>query len=191
MKIIRIIKLNKILNLKFIKNKVYKKNNLILLKLRFKKILNIFFKFHLLNKKIFFLGVDNKFNDFILKLIKNTKHSFILDSMLFKGILTNPNMTFKHLVLSKSLVKSIKFLFNSQLKINLIVILNHKLSNLNELSNLKVPIISLTDDFNRFYDYKVNFSDKISTIFFLNILKKKWTVLKHKIKKSSFGIKKN
>lgn len=190
MKIIKIIKLNKILNLKFIKNKVYKKSNLIFLKLRFKKILNIFFKFHLLNKKIFFLGVDNKFNDFVLKLIKNTKHSFILDSMLFKGILTNPNMTFKHLVLSRSLVKSIKFLFNLQLKINLIVTLNHKLPNINELSNLKVPIISLTG-FSRFYDYKVNFSDKISTIFFLNILKKKWTVLKHKIKKSNFGIKKN
>nr|AVR57508.1 ribosomal protein S2 [Entomoneis sp.] len=146
---------NKVLSLKLIKYKIYKpkfQNELNDTKLKLKMNLKIIFKYFLANKKILFVGIENKFNSFIYKLIKSTSHSYIPNSLWFKGVLTNSKIVFKYLVLSKNLNKFIKFLFNLKSKTNLILMFGEKPSNLNEFLGLKTPIISFFH-FNKLYDY--------------------------------------
>ena len=49
------------------------------------KICNTNYQYHLLNKKILFLGMPANFKKFL----KNTKHKLIPESLLFNGILSN------------------------------------------------------------------------------------------------------
>jgi hypothetical protein len=184
MKLIKILKINKFLNIKLIKNKIYgkKQDKFNQMKLELKKNIKIIFKFFLINKKILFLGIYNKLNNFILNLIKNTKHSYLTNGIWFKGITTNSYVIFKYLVLLKNLSIYMKFLFNLN-KINLIVIFEPN-NNVFELLNFRVPILSFANLNNYFYNYKLNFFFKDSNIsffyFFLSVIKLRVQILQNK-----------
>ena len=163
MKLIKTFKTNLFINVKFIKNKIFNKIKqhkiFSQIKIELKKNLKTLFKFFLFNKKILFLGINNKFNNLILNLIKNTKHFIINDNVWFKGFLTNFNT-------------NKKFLFNCH-QIHLILFLNENRQNLSELCALKTGIISFSGGDYLFFDYKFNFYYKSLFIFylFLNFLK--------------------
>jgi ribosomal protein S2 len=189
MKIIKSIKSNKVFNIKLIKNKMYQpqiNTNFNEIKLKLKKILKVVFKFFLSNKKVLFLGVNSTLNNFVLKLIKNTRHTYVPNNVLFKGILTNTNLVLKSLVLYKGLGEFTKPLFNLKLKPDLIILTHDQQYNDHELLSLKVPTISFLD-FSKFYDYKTGLPNNKSNLyllyFFINILKKRSHMLK--IKKTS------
>jgi ribosomal protein S2 len=186
MKIIKSTKSNKVFNLKLIKNKVYQSKintNFNAIKLKLKKILKIIFKFFLANKRILFLGVNHTLNSSILKLIKNTRHAYVPNNVLFKGVLTNTNLVLKSLVLYKGLGKFTKPLFNLKLKPDLIVLMQNQPQSDQELLSLKVPTISFFN-FNKFYDYKTGLPNNKSNLyllyFFINIVKKRSEMLKVK-----------
>lgn len=177
---------SKVLNLKLLKNKVYKIkniNNYNETHLRLKKKFKIIFKFYILNKKMLLLGVNKKYNNFIFNLIKNTKNSYIPDTMWFQGILTNSNIIFKYLVLSKNISKLVRFLFNLKTKINLILVLNDQQKKFNEIFNLKIPILGFINS-NKYYDYKTNLLN-INIYFFLKVLKKRLNIFKNNFNKSA------
>lgn len=159
MKIIKFFKYNKILDLKFIKNKIYenKQNKLNQIKLQLKKNFKILFKFYLFNKKILFLGTENKLNSFFFNFIKNNKHFFLPQNIWFRGILTNSGLLFKYLLVSQSLNLFLKFLLNLN-KTNLAVIFNTKKQN--ELLSLKIPTLTFNNFNNSFCDYKLNYFSK-------------------------------
>lgn len=184
MKLIKNFKTNLLINVKLIKTKFFKINHYRFfnqLKFELKKNLKIIFKFFLHKKKILFLGVGAKLNNFIFNLIKNTKHSFLNNNIWFNGILTNSNVVFKFLVMSQNLNTIIKFLFNLN-RVNLIVLLNKNI-NIFELLHLKLPSVAFY--YNFFFDYKFNFYYK-SIInnylihFFLRALKLKIKILLNK-----------
>jgi hypothetical protein len=186
MKIIKAIKSNKVFNLKLIKNKMYQSQintNFNEIKLKLKKILKVIFKFFLFNKKVLFLGVNSKLNDFVLRLIKNTRHTYVPNNVLFKGILTNTNLVLKSLVLYKGLGEFTKPLFNLKLKPDLVILMHDQPQNDRELFSLKVPTISLLN-FNKFYDYKPGLSDNKLNLYLsyylVSILKKRSEMLKIK-----------
>lgn len=89
-------KLKKISNLKaeLIKTRIFNSNHKENLRLeetenRLKKALQIIHEYHLNNKKILFIIEENQVNSRISKLLKNTKHILISDSMWIDGLLTN------------------------------------------------------------------------------------------------------
>ena len=173
-------KLSKILNLKFFKNKVYKIqniNNYNQIYLKLKKSFKIIFKFYILNKKILLLGINKKYTNFIFNLINNTKNSYIPNNMWFQGILTNSNIIFKYLVLSKNIDKFIRFLCNLKTKTYLILTFSDQQKKFNEIFSLKVPTLGFTNLNNKYYDYKINLSN-INIYFFLKVLKKKLNIFK-------------
>jgi ribosomal protein S2 len=184
MKAIKIIKSNKVFSLKLIKNKAYQINtNFKDIKLKLKKILKVIFKFFLANKKVLFLGTDSVLNSFVLKIIKNTRHTYVPNNVLFKGVLTNTNLVLKGLVLHKGLGKSTKPLFNLKLKPDLIVLMHNQSQSDHELFSLKVPTVSFLN-FNKFYDYKTGLPSNKSNLYLLffviSIIKKRSEILKIK-----------
>ena len=172
-----IVNKNKLLSIKLIKNKFFKNKNyksFNQIKVELKKNLKIIFQFFLFNKKILFLNLNLRLNFFFLNWIKNTKHLYLTENYWFKGILTNYNMLFKHLILSKYLNLIIQFLFNL-IKTNLILVFQTSMNN-SEYKQLKVPVLS----FNYFNKHSCDYFLKISfkflknmalLYFFLNILK--------------------
>lgn len=179
MKIIKQKKIeSKFLNLKLVNNKLYINNNFKKnfndFKLIIKTNLKLIFKFHTFNKKILFLGVSNKFNRFIYRLIKKTKHFYLPSSFWLNGILTNSTIILKYLILSKKyniLLKYISKLF----KINLAVIFNFQVKNLKELFNLQIPVLNFKKSLNKLSHFinlqkNTNFS---LFLYFLKILKSK------------------
>lgn len=172
-----IVNQNKLLTIRLIKNKFFKnkKNkSFYQIKLGLKKKLKIIFQFFSLNKKMLFLNLNLRLNFFFLNWVKNTKHLYLTENYWFKGILTNSNMLFKHLILSKYLSLIIKFLFNL-IKINLILVFQTSMNN-SEYKQFKVPVLS----FNYFNKHSCDYFLKISfkflknsslLYFFLNILK--------------------
>jgi ribosomal protein S2 len=204
MKIIKNTKSNKVFSLKLIKNKAYQSQtnlNFNEIKLKLKKILKVIFKFFLANKKVLFLGVNHTLNNFVLKLIKNTRHTYVPNNILFRGVLTNTNLVLKSLVLYKGLGRFTKPLFNLKLKPDLIILMDNQSQSDHELLGLKVPSISFSN-FNKFYDYKTGLPNNKSNLyllyFFINILKKRSEMLKIKkislraeVQKLTFGNQKH
>ena len=172
-----IVNQNKLLTVRLIKNKFFKnkKNKLFnQIKLELKKNLKIIFQFFSFNKKILFLNLNLRLNFFFLNWVKDTKHLYLTENYWFKGILTNFNMMFKYLILSKYLSLIIKFLFNL-IKINLILIFQTSVNN-SEYRGLKVPVLSFNYFNKHSCDYFLKISFKFLTnasllYFFLNILK--------------------
>jgi ribosomal protein S2 len=154
MKVKRIVKYqNKLLKLKLIKTKVYKKknhfNNLRIedIEYRLKKALRIIYKYHTNNKKILFIGTPIHIGKKIKYILKNTEHSFIPESTWINGIITNQASCFKYLSKNSkaSNNKIPELLFKLKNKSDLIVVFN-KLSDstaLNEGYVSRIPIISL------------------------------------------------
>ena len=169
---------NKLLNLKLLKNKIYRLNS----KKKFSEIkttiktnLKLLFKYQMLNKTILFLGGNERLNTLFFKLTKSLKHLFVPQSIWFKSVLTNSETLFKHIMLSKKLITQIKRLATIKQKVNL-VLLFKKNFNKNELGFLKIPLVSFVG-FNKLCDYYFNFFKKSFysnlLVYFLKVLKKK------------------
>lgn len=130
-----------------IKNKDFNYLHLKDLETRLKKALHIIYKFHVANKRILFVGTPLKLNKKVKQLLKNKKHSFIPESVWVKGIISNAGPSFKHLFKNHATNgrKTSKFLFNFKNSIDLVVVLQERLSVdvLKEISLKKVPTISL------------------------------------------------
>lgn len=177
----------KLVKLKLIKTKVYKKKPSHFVKIedisnRLKKALHIIYKYHINNKKILFIGtpinVDIKFQN----ILKNTKHTLIPEALWMNGLITNQLSCFKYLSKNQKLInnKISELLFKIKNKSDLIVILNDSDNYLalNEGYLARIPIISINCDLeiaNLKSSYKVsgNFQfkkKKVRDTFFYSIL---------------------
>lgn len=140
---------NKLLKLKLIKTKIYKKNytftNLKIedIEYRLKKGLQIIYRYHVSGKKILFISNSLAIKTKIKILLKNTKHLFVPEYFLLNKIITNkPPFFSKENLCHKT----------SNLKNNLIVILDKQINNdiLTESYQTKTPIIFLGSNLNIF-----------------------------------------
>ena len=179
----------KILKLKLIKTKVYKKshNNFINIEdiySRIKKALHIIYNYHINNKKILFVGTSmqtyiiSKFK----KLFYNTKHTIIPEYAWVSGVLTNRRLSFKDSLKNSNTInnKTSKTSLQLKKKSDLIVILDsfssEKVSA--EASIACIPTISLNYDFkliNNNLNYKIPGNFKLTKkqtkdTFFFSIL---------------------
>lgn len=179
---------NKLLKFKLSQSKIYNKNlhinNIKLedIEYRLKKAFHIIYKFHILEKKILFVGTPIRLNPKIQKILKNTKHFLIPETIWVNGIITNKISFFKHLPKNKKINnnKTSKFLFQLKKNVDLIVLLNESTNKtaLDESYSTKVPIISLNSDLNiqkSKTNYKIPgnfqfFNKKIRDNFFYSIL---------------------
>lgn len=108
---------NKIYNLKLIKNKVLGTNKTVIF---FRIFFKLIFKFHVINKRLLFLfKKDSVFSWFCLFLKKGTKHLIFENIFWKKGFLSN-FFLFKQIYMFKQF--SINFRFKND--VNLIVNLN-------------------------------------------------------------------
>lgn len=173
---------NKVLSLKLLKNKIYKLNKKKIFsetKTTVKTTLKLIFKYQMFNKKILFLGTSKRLNTFFLHIINKTKHFFVPQIIWFNGVLTNPEVLFKHILLTKNIFKEINRLASIRREVNLILSFG---KNKTELNCLKVPVISFAG-FTQLCDYYVNFpkTNRLNLnlfTFFLKTLKKKVKFLK-------------
>ena len=186
---------NKLLKLKLAQSKIYNKkhriNNIKIetIQSRLKKAFHIIYKYHVLKKKILFIGTPLRVSKNLKKILKNTKHFLIPETIWMNGIITNKVSFFKHLSKNKKINnnKISEILFQFKKNIDLIVLLNEP-SNINALNESylsKIPIISLNSNLN-IQNFKPNykipgdfqfFNKKIRDNFFYTIfiavLKKK------------------
>lgn len=185
MKIKKYIKFKyKLLKLQLIKSKIYEKKteniedffNIVIeqTELQFKKAINIIYKYHLNQKKIFFVGIPLNFQKQFSKILKKTKHLSIPESIWINGILSNNKAisqsfklkSLKHIKKPNIKVKKIKPLFYINKKPDLIVLINPILEKnvIEEANKLKIPIIALNSNlFNNFLiSYKISGYFKLS-----------------------------
>lgn len=146
-------KKNKLMYLQILKIYYKKKSsnfekNLNQIKIHFNKISNIIYKYHIIGKKILFLGFPMHFK----KVIKNTKHILIPEFMWFNGMLNNrinKNIPLSILKLTTKLKK----------KIDLIVIANFskKAEAIKESYIARIPIINDDEKLNIFSTMKTTY----------------------------------
>lgn len=180
---------NKILRLKLIQTKIYKKsyNNFIKIEdicSRTKKAMHIIYNYHINNKKILFIGTPMQIHTAskFKTLLNETQHIFIPESLWMYGLLTNQEMCFKRLSRGSNSIKdkSSEMLFQLKKKSDLIVVLNSSSNKeaITEASISRIPVISLNYDFkllDNSLNYKIpgNFKfikKKIRDVFFYSIL---------------------
>ena len=157
---------NKLLKLKIIKTKIYKKNYTFKqLKIediehRLKKGLQIIYKYHINNKRILFISTSSTLEMKIKNLLTNVKHLFISQYFWLNGQISN-----KQQFLSKKI--SYNKISKLKNKSNLIVILDKLVDKniIKESYKAKIPIIFLGDNLNIF---ETNSSYKIPGNFMLN-----------------------
>ena len=130
------------LNVKFINSKIKIIKKIIFILKTFYKII---YKFHIHNKKILFLGINNKLFNFFKSLKKTTKHLYLSNYNWINGVFSN-FLIFKYVCLYKKNLFGLK----SKNNINLIVILN-KLLFKNEIIQANFLLISF---------YKNNINNK-------------------------------
>jgi ribosomal protein S2 len=180
---------NKLLRLKLLKTKIYKKqdhstNTLIEdIEYRLKKALHVIYKYHSNSRKILFIGIPLHVGRDIKNLLNNTKHAFIPESVWVNGIITNKSSCFKYLSNNPKATQSkgSKLLFKLRNKSDLIVLFNSVSDStaLNEGYVSRIPIISLNCDLDiseKKLAYKVpgNFKftkKKVRDNFFFSILR--------------------
>jgi len=173
---------NKLLKLKLIKTKIYKKKDTFTnlkiedIEYRLKKGLQIISKYNISDKKILFVGNSSAIETKIKNLLKNTRHMFISQYLWLNGAVSNKQ------AFSTDSLKETSYNKTSKLKnkYNLIVILDKQINNdiINEGYKTKTPIIFLGSSLNIFdikSSYKIpgNFSlakKKIRDNFFLALL---------------------
>jgi ribosomal protein S2 len=148
---------NKLIKLKLIQTKIYKKNAKNSIKIndispRIKKAIFLIYKYHINNKRILFVGTPIKPDKKLKILLKNTKHVFIPESVWVSGILTNKEQCFKNLTKNRNPNenKILEILFPLKKKIDLIVILDSYSNQnvLNEAYATEVPTITLNNNLN-------------------------------------------
>jgi ribosomal protein S2 len=119
------------------------------IKTRIKKILHIVYKYHMLNKKILFLGTPIENHFYIEKFLKQAKHIAIPESIWVNGLITNKKSCFKYLVKKQTYSKNnaSKLLLKLNEPIDLILVVNNieNKSLLHEIFNSQIPIIYLND----------------------------------------------
>jgi len=198
----------KLLKLKLIKTKIYKKKHNGFIKIediisRLKKSLHIIYKYHINNKKILFIGTPINIDTRFKKLLQTTRHILIPEFLWMNGIITNQFSCFKYLSKNQNLInnKISEILFKLKNKSDLIVILNNNPA-LDEGYLARIPIISINCDLDisdRKSSYKIpgNFQfrkKKIRDTFFYSILiaifKKANKNLKRQTNKNKNAIKK-
>lgn len=180
---------NKLLRLQLIKTKIYKKKDQLTrtrmedIEYRLKKALHVIYKYHTQNKRILFIGIPVQKGKDTQNLLKNTKHTFIPESIWINGIITNKNSCFKYLLNNPkaTAAKGSKLLFKLRNRSDLIVLFNstQDTTALNEGYISRIPIISLNCDLDiseTKLTYKVpgNFKftkKKVRDNFFFSILK--------------------
>jgi hypothetical protein len=178
MKLQKKINKQRLIELKLLKTKTYKKNyKFNFLKLNdisfyIKTILHVVYKYHTNNKKILFVGTPIKAHKQIEKLLANTKHTAIPESVWLNGLLTNKRYCLKYIVKDQSInpKSSSRFLLEVKNKNDLIVLFNNpKNSMTKEIENNQVPIVSFISELNptskkNLGDYKIisdfNFTSK-------------------------------
>jgi ribosomal protein S2 len=153
---------NKILKLKLIQTKVYKKNPNNFIKIedissRLKKFFSIVYNYHINNKKILFVGTPINITPKLKKILKKTNHLFIPESVWLSGILTNHEACIKYLSKHPKTIdnKVSEIFFQMQKKSDLIVVFNF-FSNqkpIVEAYLAKIPIIC--------FNYSLNITDPI------------------------------
>jgi len=147
----------KLLKLKLIKTKIYKKKHNDFIKIksianRLKKSLHIIYNYHKNNKKILFIGTLINSDARFKKFLRNTKHALVPELLWMNGSVTNKLFCFKYLSKNKKLVnrKISEILFKIKAKSDLIVVLNplNNSSVINESYLARTPIISINYNFN-------------------------------------------
>jgi len=148
MKIKKIVSKNKLIHLQLLKSKIYKKKltqkyfkkiEIDVYKLYFKKIAHIIYEYHINNKKILFLNFPKNIEKNIKGIILRTKHvcvsleHFLKNSLNKKNYLFNKNQS---LVINKN-------------DFNLILLFSLDLDNLNQLLNFQIPTILITSFSNK------------------------------------------
>lgn len=179
---------HKLLELKLIKTKIYKKNHSNFIKIsdtinRLRKAMHVIYKFHTNHKRIMFVGSPINLNDKLNKIINNTNHISIPETVWMDGIITNQMSCFKYLSINQKTINSkiSDILFKTKKKCDLIVILN-AYNNKNALIEgyiSKTPTIVLnidldTKDFRSSYKIPGNFkftNKKIRNNIFYSILR--------------------
>lgn len=185
---------NKLLKLKLIETKIYKKTNASTnlkiedIEYRLKKGLQIIYRYHVSGKKILFISGSSTIEATLKNLLKNTKHTFIPEYLWLNGAITNKQTFFTN--------PKKKIFDNKILRVrktnNLIVILDKQVKQdiLTENYKSRTPVIFLGGDLNIF-DIKSNYKipgnflltkKKIRDNFFLALLEstlKKFTIHKH------------
>lgn len=156
MKINKIIKYqSQLVKLKLIKTKIYKKNDDNFIKIedilsKFKKALHIIYKYNANNKRILFVGTPLHLDEKLKNLIKNTKHTYVPESIWMNGILTNQQSCFKYLFKNQQSInrKVSATLFEIGEKSDLIVVLDSSINSnaLNEGYLTRTPVISLNSN---------------------------------------------
>lgn len=171
---------SKLLKLKLIKTKTYKKHyNLKNLKYedflyRLKKSLKIIHKYHINNKNIIFISNSTVFEKKIKKIIKQTKHIFI-PQLMWVNLLSNK---------SKKL-QSLNYKYNKEP--DLIVILCDKFNNniIKEYKKKKTPLIIFQNNLTIFKNeisYNVTgefFTKKKNSNIYLLLTLLKYAIKKH------------
>jgi hypothetical protein len=150
----------------------------ILLQTHLIKVCNIIYQYHLLNKKILFLGFSTNFKN----ILKNTEHKIIPESLLFNGIISNK-----------------EFVNNAIKTKNTNLIIIHNQNNYSTIEKesytARIPTIALNNNqkFNSktaypwLSNYKSLNEKKITNNFFLIFLKN--TLLKAKQSKTTIKAK--
>lgn len=166
---------NKILKLKLIQTKIYKKsyNNFVKIEdisSRLKKSLNIIYNYHINNKKILFVGTPVNLPTTLKRLFKKTNHMFVPESVWISGILTNREACLEYLSKKPKSVdnKTSEILFQMKKQSDLIVVLDF-FSNqkpIIEAYLAKIPLICLNCNLNILnsnLSYKIPGSFKFKT----------------------------
>jgi ribosomal protein S2 len=167
-------KKNKIIKLHLLKSKIYlnnflenKINILELIELHFKQALKIIYLYHLNYRKILFIGFPLINKKKFIKLIKNTNHYFIPESMWLNGFFSNKlfikknyNIHIKNLkkvnVKKNSKLKKFKYLFNINPDLVVLFQKNLNINMVKECYKLKIPIISFGNFFySNYITYKI------------------------------------
>ena len=171
------IKKYKLLRLYLAKYEVYKINKLVLdnyehildrLELSLKKVLLIIYNYHILNKKILFVGFPYSTEKKMLEVLLKSNHIFLPRSVWENGLLGNKDFISKKSRNSTYLKKFLEFKDNPQL---IVIFTEEKLSNLvSEARKLSIPIIyfgSLTQELDGIsYSVEGNFFKKKIKNFF-------------------------
>ena len=129
---------------------------------RLKKILYIIYKYHILNRKILFIGAPLNISYKLKKFVQNN-HVIVPNKIWERGALGNKTTCFKHLAKNSRIVKNktlSNFLFELKKNVHLIVLFEDSKNYLEILSEAhklqKTPIISISSDIRNLYknDYQ-------------------------------------
>lgn len=160
---------HKLLKLKLIQTKIYTKEQYLEnikiedIEYRLKKICYLIYKYNVFNKRILFIGLPFNIAVKLQKLIQNTKHIFIPDSVWLSGAISNKNTNFSNLLKNKNTTKNqiSELLFQLKKNIDLVIIINNSNTSnevLDEGYVARIPVVMLNTNLDMYFNkpsYKV------------------------------------